>query len=384
MHLTRRLTPCRYDATTAGGQRELEIHRDGSLLTFNILLSDPGTFSGGGTMLEPLDAVVRPSQGACIVHSGHWRHAGHPITAGKRYILVGFIDARDARIRPFPVRSGWDLVGAGRRPDPTHTLCFVTAQSVLELHRSLRGAAGSFTDRWVLDHVFDRAAPPRWLCSTPSPSSVPLEVKGEHARPGGVFSRQSHSGRQTTHPALSEVLPQIEALVADQREAAQQKWHHSRGVASSFRGGAAAQRMGSRYQPRPARPGERRPGPLPPMTGPSKSRGSRNTTAAADSTDSAAAAARASARAQAWARASASWAAMRLDPFSKGVRSERNTVQHARRGPGNSASPARAWNAPRREPKRRSLADIIHPHRGSLTSVVRAGGSGRYSAACAR
>ena len=75
----------------AGQQRALETHTDGSIFSFNVALSDPAAFDGGGTWFEPLDVTVRPPRCAAIGHSGQLRHAGVEITRGERYILVGFV-----------------------------------------------------------------------------------------------------------------------------------------------------------------------------------------------------------------------------------------------------------------------------------------------------
>lgn len=258
-------------------------------------------------------------------------------------------------------------------------------QSVLEMHRSLRGAAGSFTDRWVLDHVFDRTAPTRWLCSRPSPLSCPIEIKAGASARASASARayQLRIDRQTTHPALSEVLSHGEALVESQQEAAQHKRQRSHGDASgsrkypgqgSFLGSVAAQRLGSRVQPRPVGAGERALGAVPPLKRPSDPRRGRH---AASAGESAAAAARASARARAWARAGAAWAALRPDSTNQRGRREGNGVQHGHGGASTSRLPGS-------DAKWRSLADLIHPHRGRLTSAVPARGTGRHSAACVR
>ena len=49
----------RYDGSTAGAQRELEAHRDGSLLSFSIALTDPSSFEGGGTRFMGVGRVMR-------------------------------------------------------------------------------------------------------------------------------------------------------------------------------------------------------------------------------------------------------------------------------------------------------------------------------------
>ena len=94
----------KYEATTqaASGatrlpQAALEAHRDGPLLSFNVLLSDPATFEGGGTRFETLDMTLRPrNAGDLVLHCGHMLHSAAPVTRGVRYIIVGFVDA----IRP--------------------------------------------------------------------------------------------------------------------------------------------------------------------------------------------------------------------------------------------------------------------------------------------
>ena len=75
-------------------QRELKLHRDGSMVSFNILLNDSSEFEGGGTFFDKTGKVIEIDRGDCVIHSGRVLHAGHPITKGKRYILVGFLDGR--------------------------------------------------------------------------------------------------------------------------------------------------------------------------------------------------------------------------------------------------------------------------------------------------
>ena len=81
------------------GQNSLEFHRDGSLLSFNILCNRSSEFDGGGTLFEALgDRPVEPSCGDLVVHSGKLRHSGRAITRGKRYLLVGFVNVSDPAI----------------------------------------------------------------------------------------------------------------------------------------------------------------------------------------------------------------------------------------------------------------------------------------------
>ena len=72
-------------------QNELSPHKDGSFISFNILLNETNEFEGGGTYFE--DGLTSYSeQGDVLLHSGLINHSGLPITYGKRYLLVGFVD----------------------------------------------------------------------------------------------------------------------------------------------------------------------------------------------------------------------------------------------------------------------------------------------------
>ncbi|KAL7427028.1 hypothetical protein ACHAXM_000947 [Skeletonema potamos] len=79
----------KYDAE--GGQTELKPHRDGSVLSFNILLNPSSEFEGGGTWFASLDDAVGIEQGEVVSHSSSLLHGGHGITSGKRYIMVCFV-----------------------------------------------------------------------------------------------------------------------------------------------------------------------------------------------------------------------------------------------------------------------------------------------------
>jgi len=74
-----------------GQQRGLTTHTDDSTFSFNILLNAADAFEGGGTLFEQSGQVVKPPRGCAVVHSGHARHGGLPITRGERYLLVGFV-----------------------------------------------------------------------------------------------------------------------------------------------------------------------------------------------------------------------------------------------------------------------------------------------------
>jgi hypothetical protein len=70
-------------------QNFLEIHQDGSFLSFNVLLSDVSEFEGGGTYFDD-GLIMKGEQGDLILHSSKMKHSGLPITKGTRYLFVGF------------------------------------------------------------------------------------------------------------------------------------------------------------------------------------------------------------------------------------------------------------------------------------------------------
>ena len=74
------------------GRKGLGVHvdDDGLGLSFNLLLSKPSDFEGGGTYFEDGDFEVVPEQGELVTHHGGLRHASIPTTGGLRYILVAF------------------------------------------------------------------------------------------------------------------------------------------------------------------------------------------------------------------------------------------------------------------------------------------------------
>jgi hypothetical protein len=90
----------------------LEAHRDGSLLSFSLLLNSPDDFTGGGTFYDALrdvepdgvlhaGGVIRPKKaGDVCLHSGKILHGADVVTSGSRTVLVGFIDVNERCMRP--------------------------------------------------------------------------------------------------------------------------------------------------------------------------------------------------------------------------------------------------------------------------------------------
>mmetsp|Transcript_14343 Transcript_14343/g.33707 ORF Transcript_14343/g.33707 Transcript_14343/m.33707 type:complete len:320 (+) Transcript_14343:19-978(+) len=67
-------------------------HEDGTPWSFVLSLSDSTSFEGGGTLFPHLEGrpTFQPSRGSAVVFSGSHRHAGRPVTRGRRIILAGF------------------------------------------------------------------------------------------------------------------------------------------------------------------------------------------------------------------------------------------------------------------------------------------------------
>ena len=82
-----------YDAAVNATQ--MPAHRDSALVTVNVALSDAADYEGGGTLIEASGAVLRMDQGHAALHASGVRHAGHHITAGRRWVMVLFVVSRE-------------------------------------------------------------------------------------------------------------------------------------------------------------------------------------------------------------------------------------------------------------------------------------------------
>lgn len=89
---------CQYDADTPNRQHKLNWHRDGSVLSFVVLLNEPSEFKGGATQFHIKNgSVPLQSKGDIIMFSGRLAHSVE-IESGKRYVLTGFVGIDDSFI----------------------------------------------------------------------------------------------------------------------------------------------------------------------------------------------------------------------------------------------------------------------------------------------
>lgn len=67
-------------------------HKDGTDVSFLILLSDPDDFDGGGTEFEALRRAgpLKLRQGEALIFNVQLVHRALPITRGERFVLSGF------------------------------------------------------------------------------------------------------------------------------------------------------------------------------------------------------------------------------------------------------------------------------------------------------
>ena len=98
-----------------GAQPSLEEHADRGHLSFNVLLSAPDDFEGGGTSFRGLE-LGGVGQGDALVHAARLAHAGEAVTAGTRYILVGFLEIEPAGAAPDDDDDDGDGAAGGRAP----------------------------------------------------------------------------------------------------------------------------------------------------------------------------------------------------------------------------------------------------------------------------
>ena len=103
---TLRLEQCFLRRYMPGERVALATHRDMAQLTINVLLSDPGDFTGGGCYVygdeahgtdsgedrEKCRVVEGEKQGTALIHSGQLMHGALPTMSGVRHILVMFFE----------------------------------------------------------------------------------------------------------------------------------------------------------------------------------------------------------------------------------------------------------------------------------------------------
>ena len=78
-----------------GGQQHLNPHHDSASYSLNITLNRPNIdFEGGGTRFVKQNAMTQGRKGHCTLHPGRLTHyhEGLPITKGKRFIMVSFVN----------------------------------------------------------------------------------------------------------------------------------------------------------------------------------------------------------------------------------------------------------------------------------------------------
>lgn len=81
------------------------LHRDACDITWQMMLSRPCDYSGGGTYIQALHSTIKLKPGQVLVHPGSLLHKGVDITSGERNLLIGFMKGIDPKVvekkRPF-------------------------------------------------------------------------------------------------------------------------------------------------------------------------------------------------------------------------------------------------------------------------------------------
>ena len=148
----------RYDAAPdgAGAADRLSPHRDSSLLSFNVLLSDAAAFDGGATVFDDDgggdgDVMDAADAGDGVLHPGQLLHRGRRTTRGTRVLVVGFVGVEDSAVDDAaPFASARDLGRVaqlrrvGRRLRREGRPCVFRAASDGALERRRRAADAAF------------------------------------------------------------------------------------------------------------------------------------------------------------------------------------------------------------------------------------------------
>lgn len=202
----------RYEAATDGRdtQRGLRGHRDRSLLSFTVLLSDPHDFDGGGTRIDALghSAVHPEAQGDLCTHCGKLRHAGAAVTRGVRYVLVGFVGVSSPRVDQDFVRSLYAKLNVES-----------TARDLRILERALiRGGSAGTTDsaegRGTQRERGDGAGEP----AAEADGALRVERAGSDAAPMGLEAVPGTHAR--ADPKLTDATGDVRQLLVRPRATA--------------------------------------------------------------------------------------------------------------------------------------------------------------------
>lgn len=100
-----RMLVSRYEGGQTYGSHVDDAIVDGARtdLSFTLFLSDPGTYSGGGLVVQERaeDRLVRMDAGQVVLYPSDTLHRVEPVTQGTRYAVVGWITSwlRDPRQR---------------------------------------------------------------------------------------------------------------------------------------------------------------------------------------------------------------------------------------------------------------------------------------------
>jgi len=95
---------------TEGAQTSLRFHRDGSIVSAIVSLSEPSDYEGGGTAFKD-GSVYRPGKGCGILFGGQRLHAGVEITGGTRYICTLFFKCGEFSCRDVAEARDTEVVG---------------------------------------------------------------------------------------------------------------------------------------------------------------------------------------------------------------------------------------------------------------------------------
>jgi hypothetical protein len=72
-------------------QNFLDKHKDGSIITFSLLLNSNKSFLGGGIKFIKDNIEIHSNIGDIIIHPGSDEHCALPIRNGDRFVLVCFL-----------------------------------------------------------------------------------------------------------------------------------------------------------------------------------------------------------------------------------------------------------------------------------------------------
>ena len=199
-----------------GVQKDLKMHRDGSLLSFSILLSDPRDFEGGGLRFRSIrpfcesaghHVLPHVGRGDITMHCGKLWHEVPTVVTGQRYVLVGFVTLRSLLLFELSLRR---IAYAVDRADLLQNDSFsIGGFTKILKHLWFKSSHDSIRGTNASQPRLDEGAvlkPDDSGCEAPPPDVCVLHLSRRVDRQPSVAAICAHAERASLRPLVIEAV----------------------------------------------------------------------------------------------------------------------------------------------------------------------------------